>query len=212
MLENLKIKISPSILSADFGKLNAEIANVDSDADIIHVDIMDGHFVPNLSFGMPVVKWIKSKKPLDVHFMVENIEDYIETVPENINRVIFHLDSCKTSAKDVLELFKKRGFGVGVAIAPKDDIEDAFYLLDELDCMLILTVKPGFGGQKFMEENLLKVAKLREKGFNKDIIIDGGINGQTYKKAIDAGANVLVSGSYIFKSNDRKAAIASLKV
>ena len=189
MSGDLKIKISPSILSADLGKLNAEIEDVDNDADIIHVDIMDGHFVPNLSFGMPVVKWIKSKKPLDVHFMVENVEDYIETVPENVNRVIFHLDSCKTSAKDVITLFKNRGFGVGIAIAPKDNVEDAFYLLDKLDCMLILTVKPGFGGQKFMEENLLKVAKLREKGFNKDIIIDGGINDQTYKKAIEIISN-----------------------
>ncbi len=207
----MDIKIAPSILSADFGRLNEDIATVDQYCDLIHVDVMDGHFVPNLTIGAPVVKKIKSKKPLDVHLMIENPEKYIgDFAGAGADIIVFHAEAVENVAA-VVDKIKKLGVKAGVSLKPATDIAVLSDVLDELDMVLIMTVEPGFGGQSFMEDMMPKVKKLRELKPNLDIQVDGGINAETSKIAREAGANVLVAGSYIFGADDRKAAIESLR-
>lgn len=206
----MKIKIAPSILSADFGKLNEDVKSVEKYCDLIHVDVMDGHFVPNITIGAPVVACIKSKKPLDVHLMIEHPENYVEDFAKAGAAIItVHVEACK----NLPVLLKKiRSFGVkaGVSVKPKTPISKIAKVLDLLDMVLVMTVEPGFGGQKFMEDMMKKVAWLRAKKPGLDIEVDGGINAETAKIAIKAGANVLVAGSYIFGAKNRKKAITSL--
>ena len=204
-----KIQISPSILSADFSQLGTEIKRLEEGgADMIHVDVMDGHFVPNLTIGPPVIKALRKQCSLkfDVHLMISPVHKYIESYAEaGADIITIHpeaTDDLETSILKIKQLNKK----VGVSLNPESKIDLILDFLDKIDLVLIMSVNPGFGGQKFMPEVLEKIKKLRkiqdERNLNFDIEIDGGINFENCKKAINAGANILVSGTTIFKSND----------
>lgn len=207
----MEIKVAPSILSADFGNLNEDIATVDEHADVIHVDVMDGHFVPNITIGAPVVKWIKSRKPLHVHLMIENPEKYVEEFAKaGAERIVVHAESTSDLAGVVAQV-KELGVEIGVSLKPETQVAEIKELLNELDEVLVMTVEPGFGGQSFMEDMVPKIKELRDLGFEGDIGVDGGIDGETCKVCIAAGANVMGAGSYIFKAEDRVVAIESLR-
>ena len=204
-----KIQISPSILSADFSQLGNEIKRLEEGgADMIHVDVMDGHFVPNLTIGPPVIKSLKKKSSIifDVHLMISPVHKYIDAYADaGADIITIHPeatnDICSSISK-IKELNKK----VGVSLNPKTEIDVIVEHLNKIDLVLIMSVNPGFGGQKFMPEVLSKIKRLKqiqnEKGLSFDIEIDGGINFENSKKAIEAGANILVSGTTIFKSNN----------
>ena len=203
------IQISPSILSADFSQLGAEIKKLEEGgADMIHVDVMDGHFVPNLTIGPPVIKALRKHCSLrfDVHLMISPVHKYIEDYADaGADIITIHpeaTDNLESSILKIKELNKK----VGVSLNPESKIDLILNLLDKIDLVLIMSVNPGFGGQKFMPEVLNKIKELKkiqtEKNLNFDIEIDGGINFDNFKTAIDAGANILVSGTTIFKSNN----------
>ncbi|MBU0646750.1 ribulose-phosphate 3-epimerase [Patescibacteria group bacterium] len=207
----MKIKIAPSILSADFGKLNDEIAEVEPYSDMLHVDVMDGHFVPNITIGPPVVKKIVSKLPLDVHLMIENPQLYIELfVKAGAASITVHQEAC-THLHRVIQQIKALGVRAAVALNPATPVETIKHVLNDLDMVLVMSVNPGFGGQKFIPEVLVKIKELRNLKPDLDIEVDGGINAETARQCIEAGANVLVSGSHIFGAKDRKAAIESLR-
>ena len=204
-----KIQISPSILSADFSQLGTEIKRLEEGgADMIHVDVMDGHFVPNLTIGPPVIKALRKQCLLkfDVHLMISPVHKYIESYAEaGADIITIHpeaTDDLEASILKIKQLNKK----VGVSLNPESKIDLILDFLDKIDLVLIMSVNPGFGGQKFMPEVLEKIKKLSkiqdERNLNFDIEIDGGINFENCKKAIDAGANILVSGTTIFKSNN----------
>ena len=204
-----KIQISPSILTADFSQLGKEIKRLeDGGADMIHVDVMDGHFVPNLTIGPPVIKALRKHCSLkfDVHLMISPVHKYIEAYADaGADIITIHpeaTDNLENSIKKIKQLNKK----VGVSLNPETKIDLIDNLLDKIDLILIMSVNPGFGGQKFMPEVLDKIKDLRkiqkERNLNLDIEIDGGINFENCKSAIEAGANILVSGTTVFKSND----------
>ena len=203
------IQISPSILSADFSQLGTEIKRLEEGgADMIHVDVMDGHFVPNLTIGPPVIKALRKNCSLkfDVHLMISPVHKYIEAYADaGADIITIHpeaTDSLENSIKKIKEKNKK----VGVSLNPESEIDLILDLLNQIDLVLIMSVKPGFGGQKFMPEVLDKIKDLKkikeQKNLNFDIEIDGGINFDNCKSAIDAGANILVSGTTVFKSNN----------
>ena len=204
-----KIQISPSILSADFSQLGNEIKRLeDSGADMIHVDVMDGHFVPNLTIGPPVIKALRKQTsiPFDVHLMISPVHKYIKAYSDaGADIITIHpeaTDNLKLSISKIKELDKK----VGVSLNPETKINIIQDYLEEIDLVLIMSVNPGFGGQKFMPEVLSKIKDLKKIKENRnldfDIEIDGGINFENSKIAIEAGANILVSGTTVFKSNN----------
>ena len=204
-----KIQISPSILSADFSQLGVEIKRLEEGgADMIHVDVMDGHFVPNLTIGPPVIKALRKQCDLefDVHLMIAPVHKYIESYADaGADIITIHpeaTDNLEASILKIRELNKK----VGVSLNPESKIDLIRNFLDKIDLILIMSVNPGFGGQKFMPEVLEKIRELKKiqikKNLNFDIEIDGGIDFNNCKDAIDAGANILVSGTTIFKSNN----------
>jgi ribulose-phosphate 3-epimerase len=204
-----KIQISPSILSADFSQLGNEIKKLEEGgADMIHVDVMDGHFVPNLTIGPPVIKALRNHCSLkfDVHLMISPVHKYIDAYADaGADIITIHPEATEDLEKSILRIkeLKKK---VGVSLNPETKIDLILDHLDKIDLVLIMSVNPGFGGQKFMPEVLSKIKELKkiqsEKNINFDIEIDGGINFENYKLAIEAGANILVSGTTIFKSNN----------
>ena len=215
-----KIKISPSILSADFGQLGNEVKRLESGgADMIHVDVMDGHFVPNLTIGPPVIKNLKkyTKLPFDVHLMISPVHKYIKDYAEAGADIITIHPEATDNLNESVNLIKKLNKKVGVSLNPDTDIDALTDEIANLDLILIMSVFPGFGGQKFIPEVIDKIKKLKkikeEKNYNFEIEVDGGINFSNSKEVLSAGANILVSGTTIFKENngDIKKNIEQLK-
>lgn len=207
--------ISPSILAADFGNLNKEIERI-SEAQWVHIDVMDGHFVPNISFGLPIVSAVRklTAQVLDVHLMISNPLTYAERfVKAGADFVVFHMES-DDDPKEVIRAVRNAGAKVGAAIKPGTPVEVLYDVMDSLDLALIMTVEPGFGGQSFLFDTVPKIRALRtfcnENGLNVPIQVDGGINLETAAICAQAGADVLVAGSYVFASNDATAAVHSL--
>lgn len=213
-----KTLIAPSILSADFARLAEEVRVVEkAGADWIHVDVMDGHFVPNITVGPIVVKWLKkhTQLPQDVHLMIDNPEKYVpEFAKMGAWSITVHWEACKDPA-EVVRLIKKNGCRAGMSVRPKTPIEKIESLLPDLDLVLVMTVEPGFGGQSFMPDMLPKVEWLKRKSqeIGKEfwIEVDGGINKETASLTVKAGANVLVAGNAIFGASDPGQALKHLR-
>ena len=204
-----KIEISPSILSADFSQLGNEIKRLEeSGADMIHVDVMDGHFVPNLTIGPPVIKSLRkyTNLPFDVHLMIDPVHKYIKDYSDaGADIITFHPESTE-NILDTINLIKSLNKKVGISLNPKTEIKAAKEYLDKIDLVLIMSVHPGFGGQKFIGDVVQKIKNLdqikKENNLNFKIEIDGGINFETSKIAIEAGVDILVSGTTVFKENN----------
>lgn len=212
------VKIAPSILSADFGKLADEIRDAEAGgADYIHVDVMDGHFVPNITIGPLIVEAIRpvTQLPLDVHLMITNPDQYIPVFAEaGADFITVHAEACPHLHRTI-QLIKSHNVKAGVVLNPATPVEHVQHVLEDIDMVLLMTVNPGFGGQKFIRSVLPKIKQLKEmadeKGLDFEIEVDGGINEATAKLCTDAGANVLVAGSAVFGHTDRKDAIARIR-
>lgn len=212
------VKIAPSILSADFSKLGEEIKDVErGGADLIHVDVMDGHFVPNITIGPLIVDSIRpiTKLPLDCHLMIENPDQYIEAFAKaGADYITVHAEACRHLHRTI-HLIKSFGVKAGVVLNPATPVEWIEPILPDVDMVLLMTVNPGFGGQKFISSVLPKIKRVKEladeKGLHLEIEVDGGVNEETAALCTAAGATVLVAGSAVFNQQDRKTAITKLK-
>jgi ribulose-phosphate 3-epimerase len=212
------IKIAPSILSADFSRLADEITDVEKGgADYIHVDVMDGHFVPNITIGPLIVEAIRpvTRLPLDVHLMIENPDQYIPAFAKaGADILSVHVEACPHLHRTIHHI-KSHGVKAGVVINPATPVESIVHILDDVDLVLLMTVNPGFGGQKFIHSVVPKIQQVadlvRERGLKTEIEVDGGINEETARLCVNAGANVLVAGSAIYQAKDRQQAIAAIR-
>ncbi|HLC96492.1 MAG TPA: ribulose-phosphate 3-epimerase [Candidatus Nanoarchaeia archaeon] len=209
----MKIKIAPSILSADLNNISQELSEVEPYADLIHIDIMDGKFVPSKTFTPSQIKSFKISKPMDVHLMVERpiADGYIkEYAAIGAASITIHAE-CKEDITECFKLMENLGVRKSISIKPTTPLAAIKDYLDDVDMVLIMSVEPGYSGQKFMSEVLPKIKELRKLKPKLDIEIDGGLNIRTVKKAVNAGANIIVAASYVFGSKDRKKAITSLR-
>ena len=215
----MKIKISPSILSADFSRLGEEIKSIEHYSDILHIDVMDGHFVPNITIGACIVESIRkiTKTPIDAHLMIENPERYIDSFIEaGADIITVHIETLnKTKLELIINKVRNAHKKIAIALNPNTSLETIFPYMDKVDMILLMTVNPGFAGQSFIEHVLSKIVQLRkilqEKEIDIDIEVDGGINAETAQLAKNSGANVLVSASFIFKSKNKFEAIRELR-
>ena len=213
-----KVKIAPSILAADFSRLLDEIKSVEeAGADLIHIDVMDGHFVPNITVGVPVVASLKGKTslPLDVHLMIEYPERYIKPFAEaGSDYLTIHVE-IRSKIEKIVDNIHKLGVKAGLAINPETSLVRLEPMLEKIDIALLMSVSPGFGGQAFDPEVITKVRNLKEKigqkGLSTDIEVDGGINRETATRLVAAGVNILVAGTAVFGSKDRRKAIRELR-
>lgn len=212
-----KILVAPSILSANFSNIESDIKKIESaNADWVHIDVMDGHFVPNITIGPCVIKDIKkiTKLPLDVHLMITNPDKYVDDfIAAGSDIITFHYEALENKSIDLIKYIKSKGKRVGISIKPKTDSNLIKDYIDIVDLVLIMTVEPGFGGQKFIKSCAEKIKKIKKLA-QKDLLIevDGGINESTAMICKEYGANVLVAGNYIYKSDDIKSAIKSLRL
>ncbi|MFE8699030.1 ribulose-phosphate 3-epimerase [Cytobacillus sp. FJAT-54145] len=212
------VKIAPSILSADFSKLGEEIKDVErGGADYIHVDVMDGHFVPNITIGPLIVEAIRpvTKLPLDVHLMIENPDQYIEAFANaGADYITVHVEACRHLHRTIHHI-KSFGVKAGVVLNPATPVDTIQHIIDDIDMVLLMSVNPGFGGQKFIPSVLSKITQVKEmavsRGLDIEIEVDGGVNKETARLCIEAGANVLVAGSAVYNESDRGLAIKTLK-
>ncbi len=210
----MEYKVSPSMLASDYSRLADELKKCENGgADLIHLDVMDGHFVPNISIGAPVIKAMKRvcKVPFDIHLMISEPLKYIEDfVDAGADIISFHVE-CDSDVSETIDKILSCGCKAALAVKPNTPIETVYPYLDRLSMVLVMTVEPGFGGQSFMEGVMPKITELRRKCPELDIQVDGGINTQTVKIAREAGANVFVAGSAVFKSDDPARTIQELK-
>ncbi|MBT2641223.1 ribulose-phosphate 3-epimerase [Bacillus sp. ISL-41] len=212
------VKIAPSILSADFARLGEEIKDVErGGADYIHVDVMDGHFVPNITIGPLIVDAIRpvTKLPLDVHLMIENPDQYIEAFAKaGADYITVHVEASRHLHRTI-QLIKSTGVKAGVVLNPATPVDSLKHIIEDVDMVLLMSVNPGFGGQKFISSVVPKIRQVKELADTLnpelEIEVDGGVNEETAKLCVEAGANVLVAGSAVFNKEDRGAAIASLR-
>jgi len=212
------VKIAPSILSADFSKLGKEITDVEQGgADLIHVDVMDGHFVPNITIGPLVVDAIRpiTKLPLDVHLMIENPDQYVDAFAKaGADYITVHVEACRHLHRTIHQI-KELGVKAGVVLNPATPVESILPIIDDVDMVLLMTVNPGFGGQKFIHSVLPKIRQVKDLALSRnldlEIEVDGGVNEESAKLCIEAGASVLVAGSAVYNQKDRGQAIAALK-
>lgn len=212
------IKIAPSILAADFAKLGQEVKEVEAaGAELIHIDVMDGHFVPNISFGAIALEAIRplSTLPMDVHLMIENPDQYIEQFAKaGADYITVHVEACRHLHRTI-QLIRSYGVKPGVVLNPHTPIETIQHVLEDVDMVLFMTVNPGFGGQKFIESVVPKIEALskiiKQRGLNVDIEIDGGINAESIVPCAKAGATIFVAGSAIYSKKDRAQALQEIK-
>lgn len=210
----MDIKISPSVLASDFANLESELKKCsDGGAELIHLDVMDGHFVPNISFGAPVIASLDKvcETPFDVHLMISDPLFYIDDfIKAGADIITFHVE-CESDIEKTIDKIVDAGCKAALAVKPNTPIDAVYPYLDKLSMVLVMTVEPGFGGQSFMESTMPKIKELRAKCPDIDIQVDGGINADTVKIAGKAGANVFVAGSAVFKSDNPAATIKLLK-
>lgn len=212
------IKIAPSILSADFAKLGEEVKEVEAGgADLIHVDVMDGHFVPNITIGPLIVEALRpvTHLPLDVHLMIENPDQYVEAFAKaGADYITIHVEATRHLHRSI-QLIKSFGLKAGVVLNPHTPVESIQHVLEDVDLVLLMTVNPGFGGQKFIESVIPKIRQLsemiRERDLHVEIEIDGGINEETIIPCVEAGATIFVAGSAVYNQPDRAAAIETIR-